>query len=153
MYRNETTIRMTEKYLDNFIVYQNTVLQSFLKPFYFGQDSFFLLFRNRLGTERSWKDKGRGGKRVRSKTLSKNKHLSTPSDTMNHTTIIIVSPSVNFGNFPFNIRGSEPLHMPGNRALYPSSYNLTDMDGQYWCHAFHKQTKLRKWHFQAAVSG
>lgn len=32
---------MTEKYLDNFIVYQNTVLQSFLKPFYFGQDSFF----------------------------------------------------------------------------------------------------------------
>lgn len=46
------------------------------------------------------------GKLVRSKTLSKknqNKHLSTPSDAMNHTIIVVVSPSVkhNFGTFPF----------------------------------------------------
>lgn len=108
---------MTEKYLDNFIVYQNTVLQSFLKPFYFGQDSFFL-FRNRLDrAEMEGQREGRRegwvllkGKLVRSKTLSKkqnkkkkNKHLSTPSDAMNHTIIVVVSPSVkhNFGNFPF----------------------------------------------------
>lgn len=31
--------------------------------------------------------------------------------------------------------------MPGNRALYQSSYNLMDMDGHYWWHAFHKKNK------------
>lgn len=51
---------MTEKYLDNFIVYQNTVLQSFLKPFYFGQD-FFFLFRNRLDTDGRIKGVEEGG--------------------------------------------------------------------------------------------
>lgn len=39
--KQKTASRLTEKYLDNFIVYQNTVLQTHLKPFYLGQDLFF----------------------------------------------------------------------------------------------------------------
>lgn len=50
----QTATRLTEKY---FIVYQNTVLQSLLKPFDLGQNSLFVL-KCRLGTERAGGRKG-----------------------------------------------------------------------------------------------